>query len=539
MRIGVAQLNLLVGDIENNTAAMLDVAARARDFEHAGLVIFPELAITGYPPEDLLLRPALYRQVETALRRMEQAARGIDIIVGLPESDSGNLYNCCRYLRDGRTFAAYRKRVLPNYGVFDEKRYFTPGAGVQIVDIGGIPCSLSICEDLWTPDHARDSAQNGAKVLININGSPYHADKYSERNELLMTRMRESGLAIIYANLVGGQDELIFDGGSMAIDAAGSIVQLAPQFREGLFVLEMNAASGTVSLQNAGKPAPPLSRIEGIYQALVLGVHDYVVKNRFNGVVLGLSGGIDSALTLCIAVDALGTDKVEALIMPSRFTSNMSVEDAKQLAERLRVAYRIISIEGTFTAFNEALGPMFGGLPRDTTEENIQARCRGVLLMAASNKTGRMVLTTGNKSESSVGYATLYGDMAGGFAPLKDVFKTTVYELAGWRNRSGELIPRRTIDRPPTAELRPDQKDVDSLPPYDLLDPILERYVERDEGPEEIIKHGFNPETVRRVTELVDRNEYKRRQAAPGIKISKRAFGRDRRYPITSRYREV
>ncbi|MGH8244841.1 MAG: NAD+ synthase, partial [Gammaproteobacteria bacterium] len=409
MRIGVAQLNLVVGDIENNTACMLDVAAKARDSEGAALVIFPELAITGYPPEDLLLRPALYHQVDAALRRMEQAARDIDILVGLPESDGGNLYNCCRYLRDGRTFAVYRKRILPNYGVFDEKRYFTPGAGVQIVDIGGIPCSLSICEDLWTPEHVRDSADRGAKVLININGSPYHAEKYTERYELLLTRMRESGLAIIYANLVGGQDELIFDGGSMAIDAAGNIVPLAPQFREGLFMLEMNAASGTVSLKNAGQPAPLLSRTEGIYEALVLGVRDYVAKNRFNGVVLGLSGGIDSALTLCIAVDALGADRVEALIMPSRFTATLSIEDARQLAERLRAAYRIISIEGTFGALTQALAPMFEGLPADATEENIQARCRGVLLMAVSNKTGRMVLTTGNKSESSVGYATLYG----------------------------------------------------------------------------------------------------------------------------------
>ena len=351
-------------------------------------------------------------------------------------------------------------------------------------------------------------------------------------------RARESGLAILYANLAGGQDELVFDGGSFALDASGRHIRFAPQFRDGLYPVEMRASGTTISLYNPGTDYAPPGRIEGAYEALVMGVRDYVLKNGFKGVVLGLSGGIDSALTLCIAVDALGAERVHALLMPSRYTADISIDDSKILARRLGVTCELISIEKPFSAFVESLASVFAGLPQDATEENIQARCRGVLLMAYSNKTGCMVLTTGNKSEVSVGYATLYGDMAGGFSPLKDVFKTTVYDLARWRNRAGEVIPQRTIDRPPTAELRPDQKDSDSLPPYEVLDPILKRYVEEDRSPEEIIAEGYAAETVRRVCGMVDRNEYKRRQAAPGVKISRRAFGRDRRYPITSRYRE-
>ncbi|MBI2994022.1 MAG: NAD+ synthase [Gammaproteobacteria bacterium] len=538
MRIAIAQINLHVGNISGNADRIIGMIRAARDEHRAGLVVFPELTLTGYPPEDLLLRPELHRQVDRALKHIAQTASGIDVIVGLPQPDDGRLYNCCVYLRDGVVVATYRKRVLPNYGVFDEKRHFTPGDALQFVQVEGIPVSLSICEDLWTPEHARESAQRGAALLININASPYHAEKHGERAELLSQRVRETGLGILYVNLVGGQDELVFDGGSLAIDHAGKFALRAPQFEEGLYLLDAEANQGKVRLRSLQPETPLPDRLESIYQALVLGVRDYVLKNGFPGVVVGLSGGIDSALTLCLAVDALGAGLAQALIMPSRYTAPMSIEDAQFLCTRLGVRHDTISIEPPFQAFADVLTPLFRGLPADATEENIQARCRGILLMAISNKTGKMVLTTGNKSEMSVGYATLYGDMAGGFAPLKDVSKMLVYELAGWRNRDVEVIPARTIDRPPSAELRPDQKDEDSLPPYSVLDPILERYVERDQSPEEIIHAGFDATTVHRVVSMVDRAEYKRRQAAPGIKISKRAFGRDRRYPITSAYRE-
>ena len=539
MRIAIAQSNQHVGDISGNADKVIRMLGDARDGHRARLVVFPELAVTGYPPEDLLQRPELYRQVERALAQIAASARGIDIIVGSPQSVQGRLYNCCHYLRDGTAIATYRKRVLPNYGVFDEKRHFTPGDKLCIVQVDGIPASLSICEDLWTPEHARESAQQGARLLININASPYHADKQEERKQLLAERARETGLAILYVNLIGGQDELVFDGGSLAIDGAGHFAFPAPQFTEGLFLMEIDGTAEKLRLRGLQPDEPALGRAESVYRALTLGVRDYVLKNRFPGVVVGLSGGIDSALTLCIAVDALGAERVQALLMPSRYTSPISIEDARVLCAHMGVRHDTISVEEPFQAFTRALAPQFEGLPADATEENIQARCRGILLMAISNKTGRMVLTTGNKSEMSVGYATLYGDMAGGFAPLKDVSKMLVYELARWRNRNGEAIPARTIERPPTAELRPDQKDEDSLPPYPVLDPILERYVELDQSPEEVIRAGFNPATVRRVASMVDRAEYKRRQAAPGIKISKRAFGRDRRYPITSGYRET
>ena len=539
MRIAIAQINLHVGDIAGNADRMIRMIDAARDGHRARLVIFPELALTGYPPEDLLLRPELYRQVERAMQQIARAAKGIDAIVGLPRSDSGRLYNCCIYLRDGAVAATYRKRVLPNYGVFDEKRHFTPGEALQIVQVDDIPVSLSICEDLWTPEHARESAQKGAALLININASPYHAEKQAERMELLSQRVRETGLGIIYVNLVGGQDELVFDGGSLAIDTSGQCVLHAPLFEEGLFLIDAEMRLGKACLRNPRPETPAPGRLESIYRALVLGVHDYVVKNGFPGVVVGLSGGVDSALTLCIAVDAIGAERVQALVMPSRYTAPMSIDDARLLCARLGVRHDTVSIEKPFQSFADVLAPLFQGLPADATEENIQARCRGILLMAVSNKTGKMVLTTGNKSEMSVGYATLYGDMAGGFAPLKDVSKLLVYELSKWRNREAEVIPARTIERAPSAELRPDQKDEDSLPPYSVLDPILERYVERDQSPEEIVRAGFDAATVRRVVSMVDRAEYKRRQAAPGVKISKRAFGRDRRYPITSGYRET
>jgi NAD+ synthase (glutamine-hydrolysing) len=539
MRVAIAQINLHVGDIAGNAAKMLEFAVAARERDRADLAVFPELALTGYPPDDLLLRPGLHGQVRTALGQMADGARGIDLLVGYPESAAGRLYNSCAWLRDGAVATNYRKRVLPNYGVFDEKRHFTPGEAVRIVSAQGIPIALSICEDLWTPEHARECASQGAQLLININASPYNAGKLQERLTLLESRRSESGLSIIYANLVGGQDELVFDGGSMAVDASGERILVAPQFKEGLHVLDVEKRGGAILLRSNSGVVAEAEPAESIFRALVLGVRDYVDKNRFKGVVIGLSGGIDSALTLCIAVEALGAKRVQALLMPSRYTSPISIEDARALAGNLGVEHHTIPIERPFTAFTEVLQPLFSGLQPDATEENIQARCRGILLMAVSNKTGRMVLATGNKSEMSVGYATLYGDMAGGFAPLKDVFKTTVYDIARWLNRDRSVIPERTVARAPTAELRENQRDEDSLPPYEVLDPILERYVELDQPPEDIIAAGFDPDTVRRVAAMVDHNEYKRRQAPPGVKISQRAFGRDRRYPITSRYRET
>ena len=537
-RVAIAQVDVCVGDMDGNTELILEYIDRARDSAGADTIIFPELALTGYPPEDLLLRPHFHVQVEQALQQVLKATQGIDVILGYPLAAGERLYNACSLVRDGKIVATYRKRNLPNYGVFDEKRYFTEGTDLNLVETPDFKVALSVCEDLWTEDHAREAAQAGAELLININASPYHTDKAAVREELLRRRAADHNIAIIYVNLVGGQDELVFDGGSLVVDGSGEFVFKAPQFEQGLYLVDLERARGRLVLE-AGSPQPlPPDFNESVYRALALGVKDYVSKNGFKGAVIGLSGGIDSALTLAVAVDALGPENVEVLLMPSRYTADMSVEDAQEMAARLGVDCHIVSIEKPFSAFSEILAPVFKNLPVDTTEENIQARCRGLLLMAVSNKTGKLVLTTGNKSEMAVGYATLYGDMAGGFAPLKDVPKMLVYELSRWRNRNGEIIPQRIIDRPPTAELRFDQKDEDSLPGYDVLDPILEKYIELDRTPAEIIADGYDRDTVNQVVRMVDRNEYKRRQAAPGVRITERAFGRDRRYPITSRYTE-
>ena len=538
MRIAIAQIDLLVGDIDGNCEKILKWAADARAQHDAGLVIFPELALVGYPPDDLLLRPALHDRVRVALERITAAARNIDIILGYPEQAQGRLFNSCVWLRDGAVYRNYRKQELPNYGVFDEKRHFFPGDTLALGEIDGVATSLSVCEDLWTPAQAQQSRAAGARLLININASPFHTGKHEERVALLAERVQQTGMAIIYSNLVGGQDEVVFDGATLAMDGAGNLALAAPHFEEGMYCLDLQNDSGTAVLRSDSSPVPAPAPEARSYAALVLGVRDYVHKNKFRGAVLGLSGGIDSALTLCIAVDALGAENVAALAMPSRYTAAISNEDAGLLAARLGVSCRKIPIDDLARTFDAALAPVFAGLAPDVTEENIQARCRGVLLMAVSNKTGRLVLATGNKSELSVGYATLYGDMAGGFAPLKDVFKTEVYRLCEFVNRNGEIIPLRTLTRPPTAELRPDQKDEDSLPPYPVLDRILERYIEQQQSPDQIISAGFEPATVRRVAAMVDRSEYKRRQAAPGVKISRCAFGRDRRYPITSGYQE-
>ena len=538
-RIAIAQVDLCVGDIDGNTELVLEYISRARDSAGADTIIFPELALTGYPPEDLLLRPHLHVQVEQALQRVMRGSQGISVILGYPLEQGTRLYNSCSLIRDRAIVTTYHKRNLPNYGVFDEKRYFTEGEELNLVTTPDFKVALSVCEDLWTDDHVREAADAGAELVINVNASPYHTDKAAVREELLKRRAIDHQVAIIYVNLVGGQDELVFDGGSLVIDSRGEFIFTAPQFEQGLFLVELGrTAAGNLTLESRSGQYPPLSFTESVYQALVLGVKDYVSKNGFKGAVIGLSGGIDSALTLAVAVDALGPENVEVLLMPSRYTAAMSIEDAQEMADKLSVSCHTVSIEKPFSTFSEILSPLFRDLPMDTTEENIQARCRGLLLMAVSNKTGKLVLTTGNKSEMAVGYATLYGDMAGGFAPLKDVPKTLVYKLSRWLNRAGEIIPQRIIDRPPTAELRFDQKDEDSLPGYDVLDPILEKYIELDQTPGEIINTGYDRDTVYQVIRLVDRNEYKRRQAAPGVRITERAFGRDRRYPITSRYQE-
>ena len=535
-RVAMAQLNFLVGDIAGNTEKVIAAALEARDRLRADLIVFPELTLTGYPPEDLLLRPGFIRQVEPALQRLCGEIRGIAAVIGCPLPTPEGLRNAAVMLSDGAIRASYYKQCLPNYSVFDEKRYFVPGQEPMVLTVAGARVGVTICEDIWQSGPGVQAAKAGAQLLLNLNASPYHAGKGGERLDVLRQRVRESGIPIVYVNLLGGQDELVFDGGSMAVGADGALIRQAPFFSAGLYAVDFQVSeTGLRPVQGplAQEPGPE----EGIYQALVLGVRDYVQKNGFPGVVLGLSGGIDSALTLAIAVDALGAERVEAVLMPSRYTADMSNTDAELEAEALGVKYHILPIEPAFQAFLQVLQPVFAGLPPDIAEENLQARCRGVLLMAISNKTGKMVLTTGNKSETAVGYSTLYGDMAGGFAPIKDVLKTMVYRLSAYRNSLSPVIPQRVIDRPPSAELRPDQTDQDSLPPYDVLDAILRGYVEEDRSVDELIAAGFDRATVERVARLVIVNEYKRRQAAPGVRITPRAFGRDRRYPITSGFR--
>jgi len=530
----MAQQDFLVGAVEANTAQILAACKRARDELAADVIVFPELAVTGYPPEDLLFRAHFIEHVEHAMERLCAGISGITAIVGYPLRQAEGLYNAAAVIRDGGVAAVYRKQHLPNYGVFDEKRYFRAGAAPCVVDIHGVPVGITICEDIWQPGPVQQAADTGARLLININASPFHAGKRHERERLVMQRAQETGLPVMYVNLVGGQDELVFDGSSFVMDRDGTLMQRAPDCEAGLYPVDfrVNEAITPVS----GECPPHLDTEEAVYRVLVLGVRDYINKNGFGGAVLGLSGGIDSALTLAIAVDAIGADRVEVVLMPSRYTASMSLEDARAEAVALGVAYHELPIEGPFCSFLEVLGDMFAGLPADTTEENIQARCRGIILMAISNKKRKILLTTGNKSEMSVGYATLYGDMAGGFAPIKDVPKLLVYRLCAWRNSLDPVIPQRVLQRPPSAELAPDQKDEDSLPPYAVLDPILERYIEQERSVESIVAEGYDPVLVARVATLVDRNEYKRRQAPPGVRITQRAFGRDRRYPITSGY---
>lgn len=537
LTIAIAQINPLVGDIPGNTDKVIDYLNQARNELHADIVVFPELALIGYPPEDLLLRPSMQLRIESALQRVLTAAKDIVVVVGYPWMEGGVLFNAAGVIANNTLIARYHKNSLPNYKVFDEKRYFKPGTEACVVELAGVKTAISICEDIWSPQVMANSVAQGARLMLNLNASPYHKHKLPRRREVLKQRVVEGGIPIIYVNQVGAQDELVFDGASMALNNRGEQVFQAPQFEESLYnlALEIEETNGLAEV-NFPQPdiAQDLHELAALYQALVVGVRDYVDKNGFKGVVLGLSGGIDSALTLAIAVDALGADRVEAVMMPFRYTSQLSLDDASEQARRLGVVYKSIGIEPIYNAFMAALEDEFAGFAVDITEENLQARARGVILMAISNKKGSLVLTTGNKSEMAVGYSTLYGDMAGGLDVLKDVRKMTVFELSKYRNTLSPVIPDSVITRPPSAELSPDQKDEDSLPPYEILDLILERYVEKDESAEDIIAAGFDPEEVYRIVRLVDLNEYKRRQAPVGLRITERGFGRDRRYPITN-----
>jgi NAD+ synthase (glutamine-hydrolysing) len=536
VKVALAQIDLAVGDVAGNTAKIIDYAIRARDHEHADLVVFPELSVCGYPPEDLLFHTGLRHSVEKAVVEIRDKVYGIAVLIGFPEYADGDIYNSCAVYSDGHAISRYRKQLLPNYSVFDEERYFEAGKNAAVFKLNGIRIGMTICEDVWRPEPIARSRSAGAECVIAINGSPYELDTQRRREKTVRTRIAEVGIPVVYLNMVGGQDELVFDGGSFVMDADGETVFRAPPFEEALYTVSLNGTAKGV-VPERGDCAEALSTEASIYRALVTGTRDYVTKHGFPGVVIGLSGGIDSALVLAIACDAIGANRVRVVMMPFRYTSTMSQEDAAKQAAILGVRYDVIPIEPIYDAAVRQLKPIFGDKPADVTEENIQARSRGLLLMAISNKTGRMLLTTGNKSEMAVGYATLYGDMAGGFAPIKDCSKTMVYRLARYRNTIAEAIPERVITRPPSAELRPDQKDTDSLPDYDVLDPILEAFIEDDLSVAEITALGFDRDTVLRILEMVKRNEYKRRQAPPGIRISRRAFGRDWRYPITSGYR--
>ena len=529
--VALAQINPLVGDIPGNTRKTLDSIAAAKA-AGARVVLLPELMLTGYPPEDLLLRPSLDGRIAEAVARVAGASDGILAVVGYPSRRDGVLYNMAGVFRDGELVAEYAKQLLPNYQVFDEKRYFGRGTEPCVVNVDGVPLAITICEDIWQPGPMAAARDAGARAMLCINASPFHRGKQLEREEVVASRAREGAMPVVYINQVGGQDELVFDGGSMAVDAEGAVRMRAPLFAEGIHYCQLVVGPGAVDVAS-GELAELPDLLPSVYQALVTGVRDYVDKNRFKGVVLGLSGGIDSALTLAVAVDALGPERVEAVMMPFRYTSQLSRDDAAEEARRLGVRYRSLSIEPMYDAFMATLAEEFAGLPVDLTEQNIQARARGVLLMAISNKKGLLVLTTGNKSEVAVGYCTLYGDMAGGFDVLKDVPKTLVFELSRYRNRLSPVIPESVISRPPSAELAPDQKDEDNLPPYEILDRILELYIEEDQSAEAIVAAGFAREDVYRVIRLVDLNEYKRRQAPIGVRITRRGFGRDRRYPVT------
>jgi len=533
LRFAMAQLNLLVGDVSGNTDSVVTAAHEARDQLGAALVCFPELTLTGYPPDDLLLRPDFIEAVEKGIDRIAADTRGITVIVGAPILEQGRLYNAALVIQNGAVIARYAKHELPTYGVFDDLRYFSPGEAACVVNIEGCRVGVTICEDAWHPGPVEAATQAGADLIVNLNASPFDQYKGTARQSVLRERIVESARPILYCNMAGGQDEVVYDGGSCAFDGRGDLMVRAPRFDTGVFPVDLQRIHGAWTPLE-GAIDPELSPEAVVYEALVWGVRDYVQKNRFPSVAIGLSGGIDSALVACIAADALGPERVHCLMMPSRYTSEMSHSDAAAIVKALGVRYDIMTIQGMFEAYTHALAPVFDGRPVDVTEENLQSRIRGALLMAVSNKLGGLVLATGNKSEMAVGYATLYGDMVGGFSPLKDIFKTEVYRLARYRNTQGQVIPENVLTRPPSAELAPDQKDSDSLPDYAVLDAILAAYVEEDARIDEIVERGHDRAVIERVVRLLHRNEYKRRQAAPGVKVTTKAFGRDRRYPITS-----
>ena len=555
LKLCVAQLNFIVGDLNGNVKKIVDAATHAYD-QGVRLVLTPELSICGYAAEDLFLRPAFIQACDDAVKSVAQqlaGLKGLSVVVGHPTGGDSRTrsvaiqsrFNAASVLREGQVVAHYAKRELPNYQVFDERRYFSPGQGVCVFEAGegasAVKVGLLICEDAWFEEPARLAQEAGAELLAVINASPFHVGKGYEREARMGERCRATGLPLVYAHLVGGQDEVVFEGHSFTLDAQGAVTGRAPSFKENLFVAQVARAQAAIKL--VADVEPERSAEADLWDALVLGVRDYVGKNGFPGALLGLSGGIDSALVLAVAVDALGADKVRAIMMPSPYTADISWIDARDMAARMGVRYDEISIVPEFEAFKASLAGEFAGRAEDTTEENIQARIRGTLLMALSNKFGSIVLTTGNKSEMATGYCTLYGDMAGGFAVIKDLAKTTVFKLAWWRNAhdpygtGASPIPERIITRPPSAELRPDQKDQDSLPPYEVLDGILERYMENDESIDAIIAAGYRTEDVERVTRLIKINEYKRRQAPVGIRVTHRSFGKDWRYPITNRFR--
>jgi NAD+ synthase (glutamine-hydrolysing) len=554
LQIRVAQLNFVVGDMPGNARKIIDAATSAYA-QGARLLITPELSICGYAAEDLLLRPAFIDACDDALKTLARelaGLKGLHVVVGHPEGGGVRTrsvavtrrHNRASVLCEGQVVCAYDKRELPNYQVFDERRYFTPGNGVGVFEVEGVRVGLLICEDAWFDEPARLARDAGAKVLAVLNASPFHAGKGPEREQRMRERVADCGLPLVYAHLVGGQDEVIFEGRSFALNAQGDTVARAEGFREDDLAVQASAGQQGVDLSAAPEALVPMASADAeLWDALVLGVRDYLGKNGFKGAILGLSGGIDSALVLAIAVDAIGADKVHAVMMPSPYTADISWIDSRDMVKRLNVRYDEISIAPLFDGFKQALSAQFEGLKEDTTEENIQARIRGTLLMALSNKTGAIVLTTGNKSEMATGYCTLYGDMAGGFAVIKDVVKTRVFDLARWRNlhdpygTGSQPIPERIITRPPSAELRPDQKDQDSLPAYEVLDAIIQRYMENDEGVEALIADGFERDDVEKVTRLIKLNEYKRRQSPVGIRVTHRSFGKDWRYPMTNKFR--
>ena len=558
MRIAIGQINCTVGDLSGNSRKILEFAARARA-QGADILVTPELSLCGYPPEDLLLREDFRAACDRALDSLAAQVRGISVVVGHPQQSGACLYNAASVLQEGRVAATYHKLDLPNYTVFDEERYFDSDGSPCVVEINGVRVGVNICEDVWgpggemaarapngdpsavginicadvwEPEAPKRALAAGAQLMLVLNASPFHIDKLRSRHEIVRERTAETGMPVVFCNLVGGQDELVFDGASFVMDQRGKVTHQLPAFEEALAIVEIGSHG-----PRPGELAPELDTDASLYKALCLGVRDYLGKNGFRAALLGLSGGIDSALTLCIAADAIGADNVHAVMMPSQFTADISVEDSREMVKRLGVRYSEIAIKPMFDAFMSALAPEFGNRPFDATEENLQARIRGTLLMALSNKFGSIVLTTGNKSEMSTGYATLYGDMAGGFAVLKDITKKFVYRLSRYRNTVSKVIPERIIERPPSAELRANQVDQDSLPPYDTLDAIIQRYVEQDQSVAEIVAAGFRREDVDKVVKLVHINEYKRRQAPVGIRVTPRGFGKDWRYPITNKYR--